>query len=294
MRVNCIRSEACDKSVKNLLTEGGWGLIFSRNHSSQPMKKILLSSLVAAAFAVGTSFASVLGTETGASWTTATWTNGATSTLGNWFLVNAPGSSTAIGNSSQGGRTSIGASAFNLIPGSYTNSSQGYVDAYFALNGGALTSGQTLSFDLNFLWNNGTKGFALQTAGGGTTLLTVQQNWSDPVVAFGGGLSGTNTILGNGFQQAITLQAAQSSGSILFNVLNNGTNILTQNFTTADAVGQVRFFAGNIDPTQEGNAQNHSIYFNNLSVVPEPSTYALLGLSALALGGYVARRRARK
>jgi hypothetical protein len=31
-----------------------------------------------------------------------------------------------------------------------------------------------------------------------------------------------------------------------------------------------------------------------ISVVPEPSTYALLGLGALALGGYMARRRARK
>jgi len=31
-----------------------------------------------------------------------------------------------------------------------------------------------------------------------------------------------------------------------------------------------------------------------ISAVPEPSTYALLGLSALAVGGYVARRRARR
>lgn len=258
------------------------------------MKKILLSSLVAAALITGSSYASVLGTETGASWTTATWTNNATSTLGNWFLVTAAGSSTAIGDSSQGGRTSIGANAFNLIPGAFTNAGQGYVDAYFVLNGGVLASGQTLSFDLNFLWNSGTKGFALQTAGGGTTLLTVQQDFGDPLVAFGGGLTGTNTILGNAFQQSITLQAAQSSGSILFTVLNNGTNILSQNFTTTDPVGQVRFFAGNIAPDQVANSQNQSIYFNNLNVVPEPSTYALLSLSALALGGYAARRRARK
>lgn len=33
---------------------------------------------------------------------------------------------------------------------------------------------------------------------------------------------------------------------------------------------------------------------NSFTTVPEPSTYALLGLSALAIGGYVARRRARK
>jgi len=257
------------------------------------MKKFLLSTVTAAAFAA-TSFASVIGTETGASYTTATWTNGSTSTLGNWFLVTGAGSSSAIGDSSQGGRTSIGASAFNLIPGAFTNAGGGYIDAYFVLNGGALTSGQTLSFDLNFLWNNGTKGFALQTAGGATTLLTVQQDWSDPVVAFGGGLTGTNTILGSGYQQAITLQAAQSTGSILFTVLNNGTNILSQNFTTSDAVGQVRFFAGNINTNQVENAQNHSIYANNLSVVPEPSTYALLVLSAAGLAGYAARRRARK
>jgi hypothetical protein len=33
---------------------------------------------------------------------------------------------------------------------------------------------------------------------------------------------------------------------------------------------------------------------NSFTTVPEPSTYALLGLGALALGGYMARRRARK
>jgi hypothetical protein len=34
-------------------------------------------------------------------------------------------------------------------------------------------------------------------------------------------------------------------------------------------------------------------YFNDLQVVPEPSTYALLALSATAFGGYMIRRRRR-
>jgi hypothetical protein len=48
----------------------------------------------------------------------------------------------------------------------------------------------------------------------------------------------------------------------------------------------VQFFSVN-----QGGGENMGI--NNLSVVPEPSTYALLALSAVAFGGYVARRRRR-
>lgn len=260
--------------------------------SISPMKKIFLATVVAAALAAS-GYAAALGTETGASYSTATWTNGAVGTIGTWYLALDPGSSTAIGDSSQGGRTSIGSSAFNLIPGSYTNSGNGYVNAYFVFADGALTSGQDLSFDLNFLWNNGTKGFSLQTSGGGTTLFSVEQNWGDPLTASGGGLVSPTQVLANAFQQAITLEASQLSGSILLNLKNNGTNILSQTFTTADTVGQIRFYSGNIDPTQEGNAQNQSIYANNIKVsgVPEPSTYALLGLSAMGMAGYMIRRR---
>lgn len=256
------------------------------------MKTKLLSALFAAALA-GSLHGAVLGTESGASWTTATWTNGAVGTIGTWYQVLNPGASLAIGDSSTGGRTSIGAQAFNIIPGSFTNSNLGYARTFFVFDGGALSVGQTLSLDVNFLWNNGTKGFTLEKpgGGGGSDLFTVWQDWGDPVKALGTLLGTTNTVLTNGFQQALTLTAAQLAGQIKIDLFNNSTNIFSQTFTTADTIGQVQFFAGNIDPTQEPNAQNQSIYANNITVVPEPSTWALITLAAAGFAGWKARRR---
>lgn len=258
------------------------------------MKK-QLAILNILAFLSAPGMASVLGTESGASWTTATWTNGAVGSIGTWYQVVNPGSSLAIGDSSQGGRTSIGAQAFNVIPGSYTNANLGFARTFFVFDGGALSEGQSLSFDINFLFSNGTKGFTLEKTGGGvgSDLFTVWQDWGDPVVALGSLLGAPSTILANGFQQALTLNATQLSGAIQISVLNNSSSIFSQTFTTTDTIGQIQFFAGNIDPTQEGSAASQSIYANNIAVVPEPSTYALLAMTGALLAGYRLRRRNR-
>jgi hypothetical protein len=50
------------------------------------------------------------------------------------------------------------------------------------------------------------------------------------------------------------------------------------------AIDEVGLFS-----SAQGNSQN--VGFNNLSVVPEPSTYALLGLGVVVLGGSILRRR---
>ena len=257
------------------------------------MKKHLILPLLLTVGLASPSFSSVLGTEAGGSWTTGTWTNGAVGSIGTWYQVQAPGSSFAIGDSSQGGRSSIGSQAFNVIPGSYTNADLGYARTFFVLGGGALSEGQSLSFDINFLFSNGTKGFTLERSGGGvgSDLFTVWQDWGDPVVARGALVGTPTTILANGFQQALTLNATQLSGAIQISVLNNSSSIFSQTFTTADTIGQIQFFAGNIDPAQELNAASQSIYANNISVVPEPSTYALLALAGTLFAGYHLRHR---
>jgi hypothetical protein len=48
-----------------------------------------------------------------------------------------------------------------------------------------------------------------------------------------------------------------------------------------------------LDAGGSGNAVNATFTSLNVTAVPEPSTYALLALSGLALGGYAARRRRR-
>jgi hypothetical protein len=68
------------------------------------------------------------------------------------------------------------------------------------------------------------------------------------------------------------------------------TPVFTTNFAVAAAPNAFSFYA-----TAMGAGDQRQSYFNNMTVVvPEPSTYALLTLSALAIGGYAARRRARK
>ena len=137
------------------------------------MKNIILT-IIAALTVSFSALAANIGTESGTSYTTSTWINGASSSVGTWELFGDSGSrgttpvinyapSFSISDSPQGGRASIGSSAFTLgIPNSYGAFSK----AMFTLGGGALTSGQSVSFDLNFLWNGGKRGFAFQDASG--------------------------------------------------------------------------------------------------------------------------------
>lgn len=253
------------------------------------MKLLNLFLCLTLAANFGTAFAATLGTTTGSDFTTASWTNSSSTSYGTFYHIANPGSSFAIADSSLGGRTSIGPQAFHLTPGSYTNTGLGYARTFYVFSGGALTVGQTLSFDINFYFSNGTKGFSLQGGVANSDLFTVRQDWGDSIQTLGGGLSGTNNIVSNGFQKALRLEATQQAESIQLNIKDEGTSIFSQTFLTTDTISQIQFFAGNIDPTQEVSRDSQSIFFNNISVIPEPSALSLLTIGSLGI--LVLRRR---
>lgn len=251
------------------------------------MKNIFLT--IVAALAVNLSaHAANIGTESGTSYTTSTWVNGVSSSVGQWFLPADLGAKFAIADSTQGGRPSIGSSAFFLAPG--TGDWNRYAKAYFVFGGGALGDGQSLSFDTNYLWNGGKRGFQLQDAGGVNVLMGARHEWGDPLFAYGGGLGAETTLLANAYQKAVRFSASVATGNVVswsVTDLSNSASLGSGSFT--GAVTQLYFYSG--DNTDAANQDNYGMFINNINIVPEPSSSLLMGLG---LAGLAVLRRTRK
>ncbi len=155
-----------------------------------------------------------------------------------------------------------------------------------------MSVGDTLSFlwGINFdsgsiTGTNGNKGFNLYSGGtGGTQLINVNNADSSAITLGGtdiGFAYGTNVMTWTfTYTNATTLAVSATA--------RDGGASFSTNVTVSGAPDAVRFYASQMQAGDQAQP-----YFNNLSVVPEPSTYALLGLSAMGMAGYVIRRRRR-
>lgn len=271
------------------------------------MKKLLLSSLAAAALAVGSNaYAQLISGGDNAGNYTSGNLNGQNlgSGFNAWSVVdNNNGTDVFAGtyistNVTQNGRQSIGSGSPAQVFGLYANTTTNvtaFVDLRRTFAGGAsMIAGDSFSWQGSWSWNSGNRGFSLYSDGTSysSEILNLNHSGGNALTYSIGTNSGT--ALADIYNVAFTVNMTFLGGTnnSLQLQLSGGTNTaFNQTFSLGGTPNSFKwYFSGAPD-----NSGNYEPNINNLTTtaVPEPSTYALLGLSAAGMAGYVIRRRRR-
>jgi hypothetical protein len=229
----------------------------------------------------------VTNTDTAANYTSLTWTNSANagSGFGAWNLFTSGSAGFFIGSSASQGFGDIDTSGSSF--GMFGNpSGDNYANAERSFSS-ALNVGDSFSIDLAVAFRNGSKGISLFSGG----FAPANEIWN--FNAGGDNYTAGGSTLGWAYSQTsiFNLLATQSASDTLTISLVRGADTYSTNITTLGGLSGFRMYVGS---TEAGNDLNN-LFANNLqtTIVPEPATYSMLGLTALALFGYSIRRRIR-
>ena len=259
------------------------------------MKKFLTAALLSAALSSGALAQPITNAfDFGANYDgTPGWTNGANAGFGfgPWTITENDGSGTAnafIGNPSVAGIGGMSVESFGLQ--AFAEGSGAAVTATRSLSS-ALPVGGTFSMQWGINWDSGSgnKGFSLFVGATEVVKVNSGDNNFDAIL-----FNSNDTGMGFG-TNAMDWSFVYTNATTLFVTANDrdGVGTFTTNVTVDGGISSFSLYADGL--SDEFSSERRQPYYNNFAVVvPEPSTYALLTLGALALGGYAARRRARK
>jgi len=215
------------------------------------------------------------------------WTNGANagSGFGSWNLYTTGTAGNFLGSSVSQGFGNIDTDGQSF--GMYGNpTGDNYFNAERSFSS-ALNTGDTFSINLAVAFRNGNKGISLFSGG----FAPANEVWNFNVGGDNYTAGGSN--LGWAYSQTsvFNLLATQTSANTYSISLTRGGDLYTTNISGLGGLSGFRMYVGSTDA---GNDLNN-LFANSLqtTVVPEPTTYAMLALSAIALGGYTWRRRQR-
>lgn len=247
-----------------------------------PQSKTVLI-LLPALFAGWHLHAANLASDVGSNYTTATWvtsSNGGTG-FGDWGLS---GTGHIIANSTTlGGGADIGDS-FGFV-----NATDGV--AIRGLLGGALSEGQVFSVDMAVNFRTGFKGISIRNEVGDFDIFSL--TISDDDYEFNGaaisGLFGATGDWGYSANTVLTLEVTRSGADLLVDVTRTGG--LSAGYSTVVAGGGADFDQFSIYSFGAGSLNENGVFYNNLTVVPEPGAGSMLGLGLMAAAWGIAKRR---
>lgn len=280
--------------------------------ASAVMLSPLISTLFGASLAADTAsdvaYHGLLDTPSGNSWVTGD--NGGTG-FGAWTLSSATGGF-SIGSSAGNGDGGGGALPLTDIDTSHVAvndtrswrivSNDGLAEATRGFTGGALSIGQTfnLGFDNGFVDTNpsfadgdavGKVGFALRssgvtrfefsnTGGAGSNRYVVN-------AATGGGNTAVGSFADEGVTTAFTLTGADSYLFSVTYLATGATENFSGNLLNSGGLDNVHLSVFNTTPAVGLPTPTADVYYNSMSIVPEPSSLAML----LTAGVILLRRR---
>ena len=217
------------------------------------------------------------------------WTNGSSggSGFGAWAITASENAGAYIGNPADGGVTGMSTESFVL----YANGTGSGINVTASRPfTSALPVGATFSLQWGINWDgnngvDGNKGFRLRV---GDTEVVRVNNGGNADIQF----NSINTGFGYG-TTPMTWSFTYTNATTLFVSANDrdGSGTFTTNISVSGGISSFELYATRLSTDFELNRRP---YYNDFAVtIPEPSTYALLALSAVAFGGYVIRQRRR-